>query len=111
MALYARADIFTFPTLADTLPLVNMEAMASGLPVITTTVGALREEVDDGVTGFLVAPGDAVGLAEATLRLVTNPKLRRDMSAAARNRADQRFNGSRNYPHVLAVCKHCVDAG
>ncbi|HET6957972.1 MAG TPA: glycosyltransferase family 4 protein [Vicinamibacterales bacterium] len=111
MALYARADIFTFPTLADTLPLVNMEAMASGLPVITTTVGALREEIEDGVTGFLVAPGDAVGLAEATLRLVTNPKLRRDMSAAARNRADQRFNGSRNYPHVLAVCKHCVDAG
>jgi glycosyltransferase involved in cell wall biosynthesis len=111
MALYARADIFTFPTLADTLPLVVMEAMASGLPVITTTVGALREEVEDGVTGFLIAPGDANALAEATLRLVTNPQLRRDMSSAARNSADQRFNASRNYPHVLAVCKNCVDAG
>jgi glycosyltransferase involved in cell wall biosynthesis len=111
MALYARADLFTFPTLADTLPLVVMEAMASGLPVITTTVGALREEVEDGVTGFLIPPGDANALAEATLRLVTNPQLRRDMSAAARNSADQRFNASRNYPHVLAVCKNCVDAG
>ena len=111
MALYARADIFTFPTLADTLPLVVMEAMASGLPVVTTTVGALREEVEDGVTGFLIPPGDANALAEATLRLVTNPQLRRDMSAAARNSADQRFNASRNYPHVLAVCKNCVDAG
>jgi Glycosyltransferase len=85
--------------------------MASGLPVITTTVGALREEGEDGVTGFLIAPGDANALAEATLRLVTNPQLRRDMSAAARNSADQRFNASRNYPHVLAVCKNCVDAG
>jgi glycosyltransferase involved in cell wall biosynthesis len=111
MALYAQADLFTFPTLADTLPLAVMEAMASGLPVITTTVGALREEVEDGVTGFLIPPGDAKALAEATLRLVRNPQLRRDMSAAARNSADQRFNASRNYPHVLAVCKKCVDAG
>jgi glycosyltransferase involved in cell wall biosynthesis len=111
MALYARADLFTFPTLADTLPLVIMEAMASGLPVITTSVGALREEVEDGVNGFLIPPGDASALAEATLRLVRNPQLRRDMSAAARQVADRRFNSSRNYPHVLAVCKRCVDEG
>jgi glycosyltransferase involved in cell wall biosynthesis len=109
MALYARADLFTFPTLADTLPLVIMEAMASGLPVITTSVGALREEVEDGISGFLIPPGDANALAEATRRLVTNPQLLRDMSAAARRRADQKFNASRNYPHVLAVCKRCVD--
>jgi glycosyltransferase involved in cell wall biosynthesis len=111
MKLYARADLFTFPTLADTLPLAVMEAMASGLPVITTTVGALREEVDDGITGFLVPPRDAKALAEATMRLVSNPALRRDMSTAARQAAVQRFNGSQNYAHLLAVCKNCVDAG
>ena len=85
--------------------------MASGLPVITTTVGALREEVDDGITGFLVPPRDAKALAEATMRLVSNPALRRDMSTAARQAAVQRFNGSQNYAHLLAVCKNCVDAG
>ena len=111
MKLYARADLFTFPTLADTLPLAVMEAMASGLPVITTTVGALREEVDDGITGFLVPPRDAKALAEATMRLVSNPALRRDMSTAARQAAVQRFNGSQNYARLLAVCKNCVDAG
>jgi glycosyltransferase involved in cell wall biosynthesis len=110
LALYGRADAFVFPTLGDTLPLVVMEAMASGLPVVTTTVGALQEEVEDGVTGFLIPPGDVNALAEATLRLVTNPQLRLDMGAAGRRAADRRFNGSQNYPHVLAVCKRCVDA-
>jgi len=111
MALYARADIFTFPTLADVLPLAIMEALASSLPVITTAVGAVREAVEDGVTGFLIPPGDAHAIAEATLRLVRNPQLRSDMGAAARHSADQKFNGSRNYAKVLAVCKQCVDAG
>ena len=93
------------------LPLVIMEALASGLPVITCKVGALREQVEEGVNGFLIPPGDATALAEATLRLVRNPEMRRDMSVAARQSADRKFNASRNYPQVLAVCKRCVDAG
>jgi glycosyltransferase involved in cell wall biosynthesis len=108
MDLYARADIFTFPTLADMLPLAIMEAMASGLPVITTAVGALNELVEDGAAGFVVPPGDAEALAEATMRLVKNPALRSEMSATARRVADQKFNGAKNYPHVLSVLKQLV---
>jgi glycosyltransferase involved in cell wall biosynthesis len=111
MELYAQADIFALPTQGDVLPLVIMEAFASGLPVITTDVGAVREQVEDGVTGFLVPLGDADAIAEAILRLVRNPQLRHRMSAAARHAADQKFNGSKNYKQVLAVCKQCVDAG
>jgi glycosyltransferase involved in cell wall biosynthesis len=109
MALYARADIFIFPTFADTLPLVLMEAMASGLPVVTTAVGALREEVEDGVTGFLVPAGDVDALAAATLRLVRSPALRQEMGRAGRLRAGRLFNGASNYPQLLNVCKACVD--
>jgi glycosyltransferase involved in cell wall biosynthesis len=110
MALYARADIFAFPTLADVLPLAIMEAMASGLPVITTAVGAVSEQIEHGVTGFLIPPGDARALAEVTLRLVRDPGLRSAMSAAVRQSADEKFNAATNYRQVLAVCKECVDA-
>jgi glycosyltransferase involved in cell wall biosynthesis len=109
MDLYARADVFVFPTFGDTLPIVLMEAMASGLPIVTTTVGAINEEVEHGVTGLLIEAGDAGRLAEATLSLVRNPELRRKMGVAGRCAADRLFNGSQNYPHVLAVCKSCVD--
>ena len=111
MELYAKADLFIFPTYGDTLPIVVMEAMASGLPVITTTIGAIAEEVEDGVTGLLVPPGDTDRLAEAALRLVRDPDLRLKMGAAGRSTADRKFNGSRNYPSVLSICKGCVDAG
>jgi glycosyltransferase involved in cell wall biosynthesis len=111
MALYAQADIFTFPTLADVLPIAIMEGFASGLPVITTAVGALNEQVEEGVTGFTIPPGDADALAAATLRLVRDPALRSKMSNAARQAAVDKFNAATNYRQVLAVCKQCVDAG
>jgi len=111
MALYAQADVFIFPTFADTLPLVLMEAMASGLPIVTTSVGAINEEVEDGVTGFVIPPGDATALADRTMRLVVNPELRCEMGVAGRRAASRSFNGSKNYPHLLAVCKSCVDLG
>lgn len=111
MALYARADVFVFPTRADGLPLAIMEAMASGLPVITTDVGAISEQVEHAVTGFLIPPGDARALAEVALRLSRDGALRNAMSVAARKRADDRFNAAKNYTQLLSVCKECADAG
>lgn len=111
MALYAQADVFAFPTRADGLPLAIMEALASGLPVITTAVGALGEQVENGVTGFVIPPGDAKALAAAALRLARDPALRQTMSVAARESADRKYNAAKNYPHVLQVCKDCADAG
>jgi glycosyltransferase involved in cell wall biosynthesis len=108
MDLYAKADLFIFPTLADVLPLAIMEALASGLPVITTTVGAITEQVDDGVTGFLIPPNDGNALADRTLRLVHDPDLRRRMAAAAREAAGRQFSGAENYRRLLDVCKMCV---
>jgi glycosyltransferase involved in cell wall biosynthesis len=111
MALYRSADIFVFPTLADVLPLAIMEAMASGLPVITTDVGAIREQIEDGVTGSLIPPNnvDVDALYKTTMRLVENPELRHSMGVAARAAAERLFNGSRNYPRILELMKRCAD--
>jgi glycosyltransferase involved in cell wall biosynthesis len=110
VALYARADVFIFPSLADMLPLAIMEALAAGLPVIATNVGALAEQVEHGVTGFLIPPGDEGALADTALRLIRDAPLRQQMGAAARRAAEQRFNGATNYPRILSICKSCADS-
>jgi glycosyltransferase involved in cell wall biosynthesis len=109
MALYAHADVFVFPTEADVLPLAIMEAMASALPVVTTKVGAIAEQITDGVTGFVTPLQDANALCECTLRLVRDPLLRRDMGLAARAAAERQFNGSRNYSRILDMMKRFAD--
>jgi glycosyltransferase involved in cell wall biosynthesis len=109
LALYEKADIFVFPTLGDCLPIAVMEAMAAGLPVVATCVGALDEEVEDGWTGFVVSPGDAEALTARTLQLVKDGDLRRHMGCAGRARAEELFSGRRNYAAVLELYKRCAD--
>jgi glycosyltransferase involved in cell wall biosynthesis len=107
--LYANADMFVFPTLGDCLPIAVMEAMASGLPVVSTCVGAISEEVEDGRTGFLTPPGDAMKLAELVARLAGDRELRHAMGVAGRRAAEERFDGEKNYRQALAVCKRAAD--
>jgi glycosyltransferase involved in cell wall biosynthesis/SAM-dependent methyltransferase len=69
-----------------------IEAMASGLPVIATDVGALREVVADGDTGLLVPPRQPAALAQAVVRLLENPSLRNTMGTRGRARFETRFS-------------------
>ena len=90
---YQGADVFLFPSIWDEpfgLPVI--EAMAAGLPVVSTRVGAIPEIVIDGVTGLLVEPGDSVALAAAVARLLDDEPLRAAMGAAGRARAEERFS-------------------
>ena len=59
-----EAQLVLLPSIAEVLPVCLMEAQASGLPVIATDVGAVREVVLDGLTGRVVPPGDASALAK-----------------------------------------------
>ena len=65
LRLFAEADLFVFPTRGDCLPLAVMEALAAGLPVVTTDVAALPEAVTHGETGWIVPPDDPPALADA----------------------------------------------
>ena len=103
--LYAQADIFVFPTQADCLPTAISEAMAAGLPVIATNVGALCEQVEHGVNGLIVPPSDAAALAIALQTLKNNPEKITAMAAASRRIAEKRFDAQRNYGAILNLMK------
>lgn len=84
--IYRQADVFVFPTLVEGMGLVVLEAMASGLPVITTPNGP-GDIVRDGIEGFLVPPREADAIVERLEILRNKPELRREMGRRARERA------------------------
>ncbi|MDP4238380.1 MAG: glycosyltransferase family 4 protein [Bacteroidota bacterium] len=90
-AAFARADIFAFPTCNDCFPLVLLEAMCDGLPVVSTFEGGIPDIVEEGITGFLVPQRNAKALAEKLEVLIKNPELRQQMGKAGRLKYKKEF--------------------
>ena len=88
-ALLAEAGVFVLPSLSEGMPIALLEAMASGLPVVATKVGAVPDLLDDGVDGLLVEPGDPAALASALAGVVGDAERRVALGAAARARAER----------------------
>jgi glycosyltransferase involved in cell wall biosynthesis len=99
--LFRQADVFVFPTRGDCLPLAVLEAMAAGLPVITTSVAALPEAVRHQQTGWIVPVDDSGALAAAMITLIQDKTLRRTLGAQARDMARARFDAARNYRALI----------
>jgi len=99
----AGADCLVLPSYAEGLPMAVLEAMAYGLPVIATRVGAIPEAVTDGQEGFLIEPGDVEALADRLLQLAEDVSLRRRMGQAARRRAETTFSLDAMAEHVMQV--------
>lgn len=81
-----NSDIFAFPTSFDAFPLVNIEAMACSLPVVSTEVGAIPSIVEDGETGFIVPPHDTTLLARRVVTLIKDAELRKQMGDRGREK-------------------------
>lgn len=77
---FLASDIFILPSYNEGFPLTILEAMAAGLPIITTPVGAIPEVIEDGIHGFLVQPKDPQSLGEKIVQLIENKGLREEMS-------------------------------
>jgi glycosyltransferase involved in cell wall biosynthesis len=103
----AAADVFVLPSLEEGLPLALVEAMALGVPVVSTPVNAIPEAVQHDVTGLLVEPGDAAGLADAILQLRTDPTRARRLAAAGEAHA-RIFDADVMASVTLDVYESCV---
>lgn len=85
---YAAADVFCLPSHHESLGLVNIEAMLSGLPVVSTTIDAIEEYITHEETGLLVDPKDVSALADALERLIESVELRRELGEGGQLEAE-----------------------
>jgi glycosyltransferase involved in cell wall biosynthesis len=85
-------SLFLLTSVWEGLPLVLIEAAASGIPIVATDVGGVSELVIDGVTGFLAPVGDVDGLVSAATKLIDDPELAARMGAAARTHVQEHFD-------------------
>ena len=105
----ASARVLVLPSVVDpdgardNLPTVIMEAMAAGLPIVSTSVGGIPEMVVPDETGFLVRPGDVTALADAIERVIVDLALAKRFGQAGHDRAQQLFSIEKNVRELQAV--------
>ena len=102
-ALLSSADIFVLPSHDEGLPMAILEAMAAGVTVVATPVGAIPDAIVEGETGLLVPPGDISELARAIAMLLDDVTLRKRLASNARVRCELMFSIDRTAECVAAI--------
>lgn len=106
---YQALDLFVAPQRWEGFGLTPLEAMACGVPVVATRVGAFEELVVEGETGFLVPPGDAPAIAQAVGRLLDDPALAAKQAQAARARIEAGFRIEGEAAAITAVYRGLLE--
>lgn len=99
----ASTDVFVLPSFAEGVPVVLMEAMASGVPVVATQIAGVSELVEEGVSGYLVPPGDQKLLANRITTLLSSCELRKQMGHSGRQKVKEEFNTIIEANHILTI--------
>lgn len=101
--LLQEADILTLPSFAEGVPVVLMEAMASRIPVIASRVAGVPELVEDGVSGFVVSPGDTEALTARLDALLSDAALCARMGEAGRTKVEEEFDIKREADRIAKI--------
>ncbi len=101
--LYTAFDVFVLPSRREGFPMVLLEAMACGLPVIATRVGDIDRIIEHGVSGLVVEPADTAALQQALQTVLAEPDRAQRMGTAARERVERRFSSARMAREYLAI--------
>ena len=107
--LLSCTDLFLLPSESEAFGLVALEAMACGVPVVATRTGGVPEVIEDGVSGFLASVGDVDAMADAGLRLLSDPGAWKTFSAEAR-RAAEGFSAERVVSQYEAFYERVLSA-
>jgi glycosyltransferase involved in cell wall biosynthesis len=105
---YREADLFTLPSSAEAFGNVFAEALASGLPILGSTVGGIPELVEHGTNGLLVPPGNPEALAQAIRYIADDPELRSKMSARNRAKAEATLQWSQVTRRYVAIYRGLI---
>ncbi|MGB3760534.1 MAG: glycosyltransferase family 4 protein [Rivularia sp. (in: cyanobacteria)] len=89
---FEEADVFVSSSFAEGVPVVLMEAMAAGVPVVAPQIAGVSELVENGVSGYIVPPGDTISLAKSIEKLLNDAELRTKFGIAGRNKVEKEFN-------------------
>ena len=106
---YQAADLLVHPTKADSCSLVALEAMSSGLPVVTVRIGGVPEMVEHGVTGYVAAPGEVREFTEAIESILSSQLLLTSMGRSALERARLRFSLQKMTDSYLELYREIAD--
>lgn len=106
--LYAEHDVFLFPSLVEGLPLVLLEAMATGMPVITTETCGMADVVENEFNGLLIPSANAQAMEEAILRVAQSKELREKLGTTARE-SMKRYTWERAARQVEALYQNVLD--
>jgi glycosyltransferase involved in cell wall biosynthesis len=106
--LLAAANLFVLPSWEEGMSLALLEAMAAGKPIVASDIPANRTLLDDGVHGLLVPVREPAPLAEALIRLLTQPELAARLALAARNRVIAEFNLTQRAAEHLELFERLV---
>lgn len=107
--LFLEAAVFVLPSYSEGMPIVVLEAMAAGLPVVTTPVGAISELFHDGSNGFLVSPGKPEEISKTLITLLTNEPLREKMGRINYEQARLKFNVKNMAYEMYSVFKDVIN--
>lgn len=111
---YRSADICVLPSLYENAPITCIEAMSTGVAVVSTSAGGTKEYLDDVQTGFIVEAGKSDALADAIIRLLENPDLRKSMASAARRKCEMQYDRREIARQTLLLyedaCKNFIES-
>lgn len=103
------ATICVFPSRYEGLPMVCLEAMAGGKPIVTTSIPGFRDLILDGKTGLTAKEEDPESLASALIRMLEDASLRANLGTAAREFAHERFHGKTVAESMVTVYRNALD--